>query len=130
MSRRWKRPCLSVFESIGFEFAYYLFWSDENTEPNWCKISHGYFGLKGLWTTENRVVVVTIIDLACCTCLLGSTRSHLFFSPCRSLTIVTPLYWVLPVSRDLKSDTRKCAWKGPVFTIENSLWHLTARVWM
>lgn len=52
------------------------------------------------------------------------------FSPCRSLTIVTPLYWVLPVSRDLKSDTRKCAWKGPVFTIENSLWHLTARVWM
>lgn len=52
------------------------------------------------------------------------------FSPCRSLTIVTPLYWILQVSRDLKSDTRKYAWKGPVFTIDNLLWHLTARVWL
>lgn len=127
MSRRWKRPCLSVFESLGFEFAYYLFWSDENTEPNWCKISHGYFGLKGLCTTysscyNNRPGVLHVFA--------GIYKVASVFSPCRSLTIVTPLYWVLPVSRDLKSDTRKCAWKGPVFTIENSLWHLTARVWM
>lgn len=128
MSRRWKRPCLSVFESIGFEFAYYLFWSDENTEPNWCKISYEYFGLKGLCTTENHVVYNNrpgVLHV-----FAGIYKVASVFSPCRSLTIVTPLYWVLPVSRDLKSDTRKCAWKGPVFTMENSLWHLTARVWM